>query len=83
MSLFLNNHLRFARIICDLLVFLGLMMSLMLVGMIPLLRRDGMMLSVLLMLRKDKICIGFVLFLALVGLSVADETWGGQWSQMR
>ena len=59
------------------------MMSLMLVGMIPLLRRDGMMLSVLLMLRKDKICIGFVLFLALVGLSVADETWGGQWSQMR
>jgi len=56
-------------------------MGLRWIGVIPLLRRNGAMLPWLLvwllMLRRDRVYIRFILSLALVSLSMADETFKG------
>jgi hypothetical protein len=80
LSLFLNNDFGLAWIISGLLVFLGILMILMRIGMIPLLRRYSAMLPLLLMgllmLRGSAIYVRFIMLLGRVSLAMADETWG-------
>jgi hypothetical protein len=77
LSLLLNDHFSLARVVGGLLGFLGFVVGLMWFRMISLLRRNGVMLPLLvglMMLRRREIHVRFVLPLALVSSAMADET---------